>query len=1494
MIYLMTQDTSCSKIYQTGNHTNQLQVASKGFNGKCIDRSMREIGQKLSSIMTNHLTTANLLQRSYEVSDVKIELSDEKQKQDMVQICNIQEVSYHRSHSTTMDTENILSVSKNKLEVSDDKFRNQLIKCSLQDVQQLGANPTGGPIHFTFAGTNLEQCIRVFVQSVLSANSFVTEEQFKLNELKSEQKIDLESNMILTVQQYNDQFGCKSSNNPTYFADLLTLMIDRIMLRSIREDNKGFFNTSGDAYYVSSTGSDTNPCSLSQQCRTLNAANVKNNVNNASEYTVYILDNTTLSSNLEITQTSTPRVFTNNPTSSTINSKIQINTGGQFNITGSAHFEWITFTMQSGVSNVDGGIINANLSTGGALYLRASNQAQAILSGTNFYNCSSIFSGGGLFIVLYESVQLTISGTCLFYNCSNTNSSGGGCFIQTSLNSNCTINITGELQFDQCKANEAGGMFLVDFGKGNTEINNLTFKDCNVKNSAGGGLQITIMSDAQVTITGKCTFLNCQCIGTSLITGGGGGLNLRVNGSGSIINFTGKFEFDQCKANYGGGIYISTQNSSINIINSQFLNCRAITSGGGIYSDIQSNESVELRNVTFDNCSAVNGGASYSSISAGGKLIFKDSCKFSQCKATSGNGGAIYIDIDFDSEFEFIINDATIRECEAKTNTSSSSPTGYGGGIFLTGTGDYDPLTKILDFKGMKIIGNNADNGGLSLYVAMSKLAEWCRTGIAGEYVKGNYTDRISNKSELQGIPVDSINFKALLIDQLQLAQKPLEYYWNVPQQDIWHVQSGLVQLISAEDQFQCGNIDDPCVTIEYALKQISIRKGGSETSSISEKKIGITQGGFELSDPIEFNQQSYTGEIKIMKQMYGTSSAMNGQAQLTIKKGGDQSIVENDQNGWISAIGGLQLRIYGIKIITDQSKLTIPIIYIQDSDSLLELNAVTFSGIKLSPTTEAKGIVHILQNSQFIASNCIFENIQIEEQGGNAIRLVNNGQFPFTVALNTCEFNNINSVGDSNSRGGSAIYMENNNGIQLHIDESCQFYKCITDKGNGGAIYVETDFTSEFEFKINSATIKECQIKADTTKDLPPTGYGGGIFLIGSGDYDPSTNRLDLTGMNITGNTAEKAGQSLYVVMTKLQEWCRTGTQGQYVKGNYSDTLSNTNEIEGIAKDQSSFNTLYPQEIQAQQNHLQYFWTSQIASLISVGVILNVSNTDAPLQFSIKGRGMIQDKLCVKLIEIESKTSVNLILILKQANAIEVVYPPEDGSGAPITVTGDPSGEQTATFGMKDYQWYDSQKKYNILLSNDRKIFTGVEGKEDSGISLDVEEIVVEEPKEIDSPGGFKLTMWMYILIGGVAFLIIVIVIIIICCICRHKRQKDRKEENIQMNTYNQTYKQEPYVPQSSAYSYNSPSSSSYVNQNQSQLQNQGNYSARMNQSSVYPQSLSQAGPDVDIVAQILNPQTFKKERNPVMPAPAPIDPNAPFNTTWDKSDFEKVKKLG
>ncbi|KAA6344035.1 MAG: hypothetical protein EZS28_052265, partial [Streblomastix strix] len=238
---------------------------------------------------------------------------------------------------------------------------------------------------------------------------------------------------------------------------------------------------------------------------------------------------------------------------------------------------------------------------------------------------------------------------------------------------------------------------------------------------------------------------------------------------------------------------------------------------------------------------------------------------------------------------------------------------------------------------------------------------------------------------------------------------------------------------------------------------------------------------------------------------MYGTPTEMTGNAEIKILKNNDNN-KENGKQGWISAFEGLQLHLYGLNIIMDNSQLLIPIIYIQDSNSLLELNTMTFTGIKLSPTTEAKGIIHInYDNSQFIAQSCIFQNIQIQSKGGNAIRILNNGSQPIISNIKGSQFNNINSIGDSNGRGGSAIYMENKFG--------------------------------------------KCQTKSDTSKDLPPTGYGGGIFLTGNGEYNPSTKRLNLKGMKIYGNSADKAGQSLYVAMTQLAEWCRTGIAGEYVK---------------------------------------------------------------------------------------------------------------------------------------------------------------------------------------------------------------------------------------------------------------------------------------------------------------------------------------------------------
>ncbi|KAA6310221.1 MAG: hypothetical protein EZS28_056350, partial [Streblomastix strix] len=159
----------------------------------------------------------------------------------------------------------------------------------------------------------------------------------------------------------------------------------------------------------------------------------------------------------------------------------------------------------------------------------------------------------------------------------------------------------------------------------------------------------------------------------------------------------------------------------------------------------------------------------------------------------------------------------------------------------------------------------------------------------------------------------------------------------------------------------------------------------------------------------------------------------------------------------------------------------------------------------------------------------------------------------------------------------------------------------CIIDKGNGGAIYMATDCSSQFEFKINDGLIQECKAKSDTSKDVPATGYGGGIYIIGSKDYDVSTSGIDFRGLKIYKNTADKAGQSIYIVMRNLAELVRQGDDGEYVKGNYTTGVSDKKELEGIPANSSTYETLPTSEIEQQQRDLEYFWSHPSHSIYHI-----------------------------------------------------------------------------------------------------------------------------------------------------------------------------------------------------------------------------------------------------------------------------------------------------
>ncbi|KAA6353469.1 MAG: hypothetical protein EZS28_051004, partial [Streblomastix strix] len=274
---------------------------------------------------------------------------------------------------------------------------------------------------------------------------------------------------------------------------------------------------------------------------------------------------------------------------------------------------------------------------------------------------------------------------------------------------------------------------------------------------------------------------------------------------------------------------------------------------------------------------------------------------------------------------------------------------------------------------------------------------------------------------------------------------------------------------------------------------------------------------------------------------------------------------------------------------------------------------------------------MQVLSGSQFTISgtssllNCNSENIG----GGIYCWISNQGQ----ISLNNTKFRNCSS-----QRSGGGIYVSINEGGQLILDKSCEFYQC--QSGNGGGIYVMNDHATQCSFMIKDAYIHECRALNSTNSSLsyPESGFGGGIFLGCNGNYNPSSKLIDLHGMRIYNNKADKFGQSLYVAMPKVVEWCKYGILGEYVKGNYSDTYSDERDLVGIPLNLTSFESSTQEQIEQQSQLLEPLWRI-LGILKSAQVIVNVSNSNGKLIFRLEGQKMIPGYLNVKIFELRNKT---------------------------------------------------------------------------------------------------------------------------------------------------------------------------------------------------------------------------------------------------------------
>ncbi|KAA6357455.1 MAG: hypothetical protein EZS28_047018, partial [Streblomastix strix] len=349
----------------------------------------------------------------------------------------------------------------------------------------------------------------------------------------------------------------------------------------------------------------------------------------------------------------------------------------------------IKFTMLGKAQYLSGGTINAQLSElssnlkiidctftgcktfnqGGALRLQISNGAETILEDVQFNQCEADSGGGALWCSINKDANLTLSGSCLFTDCKS-NASGGGCYFST-IGSKYQINLLGNIQFEGCVSKRQGGGLHIDSSNdGQITINAMKFSNCNSTSNSGGGQCLQANgSGIVINITGKVSFDNCFSVNSH-----GGGQYLCVNGSGIIINITGQLEYKQCSANTGGGLYVDVQNNvTIDINKASFIDCYCIYyGGGGLHVQITSGKFSISGTASFLNCnSSLFGGGIYLNVDNGTvnfnptEQILIENCNGLQ------NGGGIFSSIT--NKGLGSLNNMKFNKCNSK---------GSGGGIY--------------------------------------------------------------------------------------------------------------------------------------------------------------------------------------------------------------------------------------------------------------------------------------------------------------------------------------------------------------------------------------------------------------------------------------------------------------------------------------------------------------------------------------------------------------------------------------------------------------------------------------------------------------------------------------------------------------------------------------------------------------------------------------------------------------------------------------------
>ncbi|KAA6359705.1 MAG: hypothetical protein EZS28_044768, partial [Streblomastix strix] len=360
--------------------------------------------------------------------------------------------------------------------------------------------------------------------------------------------------------------------------------------------------------------------------------------------------------------------------------------------------------------------------SGGGLYTRVNNNKKITVNGTNTFRSCSAFTGGGWYAIIFDRGKMLMQGYVTVTDCFSTQNGGdgGGGMSIVVTGAESLLTIEAEILFTNCRSSsQGGGMELYGNVASLIEITGkLTFNNCSCANGRGGGLDALrspIFVIGFIQLLGEITCFNCSASTTGgTYNGCGGGVNFEFPADDTV--YINKITCTDCKANEGGGLYFTCDNWNYLEIRTTYIfpqsmcfsgcealtgsgggicievhhtdvefnpidlesqilfdHCNAKLSGGGIYLQQGEAQYTNYNKMKFSECKATNGGGLFTLITGQGILTLSY-CEFYQCQSNGGNGGGVYFEVNFAPVIQIKIQDTTIHDCEAITNSSSTYP----------------------------------------------------------------------------------------------------------------------------------------------------------------------------------------------------------------------------------------------------------------------------------------------------------------------------------------------------------------------------------------------------------------------------------------------------------------------------------------------------------------------------------------------------------------------------------------------------------------------------------------------------------------------------------------------------------------------------------------------------------------------------------------------------------------------------------------------------